>query len=86
MFTFAALIEYSMAAYLEKRKSILQAAHLPCIDIERNPRMEDEENIKQSVETNLHLMVTQRRQRKSSFISKSLNDPKLLEVAKKLFS
>ena len=26
MFTFAALIEYSIAAYLEKRKLILQAA------------------------------------------------------------
>ena len=79
MFTFAALIEYSMAAYLEKRKAILQAANLPCLDIERRA-VGEEESIKQSVETNLHLMVTQRRQRKSSFISKSLNDPKLLEV------
>ena len=76
-----------MAAYLEKRKTILQTAN-QCV--ERGDRSDDGYNIPGAApkisedvggdDNNIHLMVRERRQRKSSFISKSLNDPKLLEV------
>ena len=78
MFTFAALIEYSIAAYLEKRKLILQAA-MQGQDIMEKGDVRDD--IMSSIDNNLHLAVSDKRERKSSFISKSLNDPKLLEVS-----
>ena len=78
MFTFAALIEYSIAAYLEKRKLILQTAIQGQDIVEKGDSGED---MMSSIDNNIHLAVHGKRERKSSFISKSLNDPKLLEVS-----
>ena len=76
------MIEFSAAAYLEKRKTILQdncrnLTRRGLIDIESSA---GEEPV--ALENSLLTVEDRQRMRKNSYISKRLNDPKLLEVSK----
>lgn len=76
------MIEFSAAAYLEKRKTILQdncrnLTRRGLIDIESST---GEEPV--ALENSLLTVEDRQRMRKNSYISKRLNDPKLLEVSK----
>ena len=70
-----------MAAYLEKRKTILKENQ--CVEIPETRALEENFGVRRgSADKNLAVDGVKGRQRKSSFISKSFNDPKLLEVSK----
>ena len=76
------MIEFSAAAYLEKRKTILQdnsrnLTRRGLLDIESST---GEEPV--ALENSLLTVEDRQRMRKNSYISKRLNDPKLLEVSK----
>ena len=76
------MIEFSAAAYLEKRKTILQdnsrnLTRRTLIDIESST---GEEPV--VLENSLLTVEDRQRMRKNSYISKRLNDPKLLEVSR----
>ena len=90
MFTFAALIEYSAAAYLEKRKNFLQNKVQNKI-VELGYADEMGKALAENVTTTLMIPTTEKaerrtslcpdeRLRKVSFVSKKMNDPKLIEV------
>ena len=74
------MIEFSAAAYLEKRKTILQDNSR---NLTRRALMDIESSTGEEpvvLESSLLTVEDRQRMRKNSYISKRLNDPKLLEV------
>ena len=87
MFTFAALIEYSAAAYLEKRKNFLQSKIQSPNEIEigvvdMDCALKDNANSLLLTLDKAEQSTTGPRVRKKSYMSKRMNDPKLIEVTK----
>ena len=88
VFTFAALIEFSAAAYLEKRKNFLQSKLQSPHQLEV---AETDTNLKEETNLRMPMMgkkrdrgdtldIVDERVRKNSYISRRMNDPKLMEV------
>ena len=75
-------MEFSAAAYLEKRKTIPQDN---CRNLTRRGLLDIESSTGEepvALENSLLTVEDRQRMRKNSYISKRLNDPKLLEVSR----
>ena len=89
VFTFAALIEFSAAAYLEKRKNFLQSKiqtphQMEICVAEIDSTLNEKTNTillpTEKMDRSESLDIVEDRARRNSFISKRMNDPKLIGV------
>jgi hypothetical protein len=79
VFTFAALVEFSVAAYMEKRRAMLHRAAKDQTEISL---VSIAEQTGSETGSAINLSVPGRPKRKTSFISQKMNDPQLLEAMK----